>query len=173
MRTFVAIGLMGVLLVGFAAADELEKRAAASRGAIKEFRGAFMAELQKAMIAGGPPAAIEVCHAKAPAIAAAISQKTGWRVGRTSLKVRNPANAPDPWEKKVLESFEARKAKGEVPEQMEFHEVVDQDGKRVFRYMKAIPMGGPCMACHGPQIVPAIAAKLKQWYPQDQAVGFK
>jgi len=41
MRRFIAIGLTGVALVGFAAADELEKRAAASRGAIKEFRGAF------------------------------------------------------------------------------------------------------------------------------------
>jgi uncharacterized protein DUF3365 len=163
----------GCVFSGLVVADDMQQRADASRAAIKEFRAAFMAELQKAMQAGGPPAAIEVCHAKAPAIAAGISKRTGWRVARTSLKVRNPANAPDAWEKKVLESFEQRKANGEPLDRMEFYEIVRQDGARQFRYMKAIPVGGPCMACHGSRIDPAVAAKLRQWYPQDQATGFR
>jgi hypothetical protein len=162
------------MLIGLAiAAEDLEQRAAASRKAVQEFRGLFLAELQKAMQQGGLSAAIEVCHRTAPDIAASVSSKTGWDVGRTALKVRNPKNSPDEWEREVLESFEAREAKGEDLERMEHYEVVEQDGSKVFRYMKAIPMGEPCMGCHGTNIDPAVDAKLKQWYPQDEARGFK
>jgi hypothetical protein len=174
MRRFVAVVLAGGMLTGLAvAAENLEQRTAESRKVVQEFRGQFLEELQKAMKAGGPPAAIEVCHRIAPSIAANMAQKTGWEVGRTALKVRNPGNAADEWEKKVLESFQARKAKGESLEKMEFYEVVKQDGEKVFRYMKAIPMGAPCMSCHGAKIDSSVDARLKELYPQDQARGFK
>ena len=52
-------------------------------------------ELGKAMAAGGPVAAISVCRERAPAIAARLSRESGAAVGRTALRVRNPANAPD------------------------------------------------------------------------------
>jgi hypothetical protein len=172
MRRFVVLGVS--LLTGLAiAAEDLEQRAAASRKAIQEFRGEFMAELQKAMQQGGPPAAIEVCYRIAPEIAANMSGKTGWDVGRTALKVRNPKNAPDAWERMVLESFQERAAKGEPLEKMEYYEVVEQDGGKQFRYLRAIPMGEMCMACHGPSLDPSVEAKLEALYPQDQARGFK
>ncbi|MOA58455.1 hypothetical protein D3C78_1828600 [compost metagenome] len=38
--------------------------------------------------------------------------------------------------------------------------------------MKAIPTGEPCLACHGQQIKPELAAVIDQRYPQDQARGF-
>jgi hypothetical protein len=36
-----------------------------------------------------------------------FSLKTGYRIKQTSLKVRNPNNEADEWEKKVLKSFES------------------------------------------------------------------
>ena len=68
-----------------------------------------------ALAVGGPTDAIEVCKIAAPEIAATASDAQGWRIGRTSLKLRNPANAPDAWELAVLRDFEARKAAGEDP----------------------------------------------------------
>jgi hypothetical protein len=171
--------LLGAMVVSLfsasAFAADLEDRAAASRAAVKEFATSLQDELGVASKAGGPVNAIEVCSIVAPAIAADISRKQGWKVARTSLKPRNPKNAPDAWETRVLKEFEARKAKGEDPAQMEHSEMIMGKGTHAFRYMKAIaiPANAPCLACHGEKIDPAVGAKLKALYPQDQAIGYK
>lgn len=155
-------------------AGDLDQRAAESRAVVKEFMGALKGQLKAALKEGGPVKAIEVCNVSAPAIAMAQSKKHGWKIGRTSLKLRNPANAPDAWERSVLEEFEARKAAGEDPKLMEHYELVSQDGRQVFRYMKAIPTAEkPCLACHGAKIRPEVAKILDRLYPQDQARGFR
>ncbi len=155
-------------------ASDLERRAQASRELIKEFAGALKRELKGALAEGGPLRAITACSAVAPAIAQQYSSQKGWRIGRTSLKPRNPANAPDRWERSVLESFERRRTAGEDPARMEFFEMVEQDGKRVFRYMKAVPTAEkPCLACHGSNIRPEVAAALDERYPEDKARGFR
>jgi hypothetical protein len=45
----------------------------------------------------------------------------------------------------------------------------------MFRYAKAIPMGQPCMACHGPVsgLSDAVKAQLATEYPFDRAVDFQ
>lgn len=108
-------------------------------------------------------------------ISADISKKHGWDVGRTSLRVRNPANVPDAWEEKVLRDFEKRKAAGEDPARLEYAEIVNQSGKSTFRYMKAIviPAGAPCLACHGRELDASVAGKLRERYPNDRATGFR
>ena len=116
--------------------------------------------------------AVSVCSEKAPAIAGGISEDKGWEVGRTSLRIRNPGNAPDGWEQKTLEAFEDRRRSGEDLAKMEHSEVVTADGKSVFRYMKAIPAGELCLTCHGKEIASDLAAKLKEVYPEDRATGF-
>ena len=125
-----------------------------------------------AMKEGGPARAIEVCRDRAPKVASEISGESGWTVARTALKVRNPKNAPDAWEKKVLEEFAARAAAGEDVATLERSEVVEAGGTRAFRFMKAIRTGEPCLACHGASIRPDLAAKVKALYPEDSATGF-
>jgi hypothetical protein len=147
----------------------------------KQIAGAFFeelkAELVKGMQAGGPVAAIGVCNTLAPAIAAKHSQNSGWDVARTSLKLRNPGNAPDAWETEVLKQFEARRAQGEGPDALVYSEVVTEGGDSYFRFMKGIVMPPlekmPCLKCHGENIDAATAAKLDELYPQDQARGYK
>jgi len=129
-------------------------------------------ELFAAMKDGGPLKAIEVCRSKAPVLAADLSKESGWKVGRTALRVRNPANAPDAWEKKTLEEFGARLAKGEDPATVEKFEVVVLAGRKSFRYMKAIRTAEACLGCHGPALKPELAAKVKELYPDDRATGF-
>lgn len=159
---------------GAAKADDIATRTEGARNAVKALAGTLGNELSQAMAAGGPSKAIEVCNERAPAIAAEISKKEGWRVARTSLKVRNRANAPDGWEKAVLEKFEARKAAGESLAAMEHAEIVSEGGKKEFRYMKAIPTAErPCLVCHGGQIAPEVVAVLDRRYPGDRARGFK
>jgi hypothetical protein len=168
--------LLATVLVAMpAAANDVEKRVEASRNSVKEFQAKLQQELQAAIKDGGPINAIAVCNKRAPEIAADISKKNGWQVGRTSLKLRNPNSAPDAWEQKVLQLFETRKKAGENPAAIDFYEVVDSGGKKEFRFMKAIPIpeGAPCLNCHGQNIDPQVQAKLKELYPKDQATGFK
>lgn len=151
-----------------------EQRAADSRAAVQALVGQLKGELQAAMEQGGPINAIQICNTKAPAIADSLSKEKGMEIGRTSLKVRNPKNEPDAWERSVLEKFEARKAAGEDPAKMEHFEVVEANGKKNFRYMKAIPTAEkPCLACHGTELKPEVSTKLDELYPGDKARGFK
>ncbi len=145
-----------------------------SRAIARKFGDALKEALQQAMQSGGPVNGIAVCHEKAGQIAADLGQKQEMLVGRTSLKLRNPANAPDNWELAVLKQFEARKAQSEPVDKLEFFAVIDDDqGKKTFRYMKAIPTTGLCLSCHGENIDPTVDAKLKELYPNDKARGFK
>lgn len=176
MKKILLRGAIGCALLASTAvgAADLDQRTAASRAAVKSFMGALKGELVAAIKAGGPVNAIEVCHTAAPAIAANVSGESGWRVARTSLKLRNPKNAPDGWEKAVLIKFEQRRAAGENPAKMEFSEVVESGGAKTFRYMKAIPTAAkPCLACHGEKLAPGVADALDKLYPADQARGFK
>lgn len=154
-------------------AAEIEERTAAARAVADAYQAQLRAELLKGLKEGAAAGAIVVCREKAPAIAAKMGAEKGCEIGRTGARVRNPQNAPDAWEAGVLAAFEAKCAQGENIIRMEHGEIVTAaDGKRVFRYMKAIPMGEACQKCHGTAIDTALAAVIRQHYPQDQATGF-
>jgi hypothetical protein len=168
------IALTSTALGNANAANEIDERAANSRAAVKQFFGVLKGELVAGIKAGGPAHTIGICNEQAPAIADKISTEKGWSVARTSLKFRNPTNEPDNWERSVLENFEARKTAGENPAKMEHFEIVEMSGKKVFRYMKAIPTAEkPCLACHGEKISPEVEVKLSELYPDDTARGYK
>ncbi len=152
-------------------ADDAQ-RTADSRALVKEFGGSLKAELMAAMQAGGPVAAIGVCNEKAPGIAQTLATRQGWKIGRTALKVRNPANAPTDWQREVLNRFETAKAQGADVNTLEYAETVATESGSEFRYMNAIPTGQVCLACHGPALAPEVGAKIKALYPDDQATGF-
>ena len=175
MRASPAVAVLVLALCSPAAPfanEDLAARIGASREAIKSFAGALQGRLSSAMADGGPTAAIEACKIAAPQIAESASAKRGWSVGRTSLKLRNPANAPDAWERAVLLDFEARKAAGEDPGTLDHAETVAADGQRTFRYMKAIPTQQVCTICHGTGIAAEVTARLDALYPDDRARGF-
>lgn len=146
--------------------------AAEAKVIIKRFATALQGELQAAMKEGGPTAAIGVCNTKAGPIADQVSVESGWDVARTSHKLRNPDNAPDAFEQRVLDDFLARQAEGAAAEDLVHAEVVESGGTQTFRFLKAIPTAEVCTTCHGTDIAPDIAAELDKLYPEDRAVGF-
>lgn len=169
-----AVALMILCLPLLANADEdMAKLTAEGKGVIKSFFGDLKGELVKGMKSGGPVHTMDVCHKVAPALAAAHSQTSGWDVARTSLKPRNPKNAPDAWETGVLKQFDERKAAGEDPMKIVKTEIVEENGRKVFRMMKAIPTAEVCTKCHGVELQPAVVEKLDELYPEDQARGYK
>lgn len=168
-----ATGLLALaLLTGTIAANE---PAPAWVGEARSSAGNLGSQLQQALRAamqeGGPLAGIQVCKLQAPEIAEGVS---GPRldVGRTSLKVRNPDNAPDAWEARILEDFERRLADGEAPGEIETF-VIRNDGERRYgHWMKAIPTQGLCTVCHGTDISSDVAEAIDNAYPNDQARGY-
>lgn len=145
-----------------------------AKGAVKALGGTLKGELQAAMKAGGSVNAVGVCNTRAPEIASSVSAEKGLQISRVSLKNRNPEmGTPNEWQTAVLNKFEERKAAGEDPNTIAYSEVVEQDGKHEFRFMKAVPTGGVCLACHGEKLAPDVAAKINELYPHDKATGYQ
>lgn len=152
------------------AAADAPDRAAVGRAVAGQFGAELRTALQDAMAAGGPIAAIKVCNEDAPRIAAAAAQASGATVGRTSLKLRNPDNRPDKHERAVLEEFAAAVAANPgapPPERLD----TLADGR--VRFMSAIIVQPPCLACHGDALAPPVAAAIGALYPDDQARGYQ
>ena len=127
--------------------------------------GPFKMNLMQAFSTGmqeGPVSAISVCRDEAPGIAASLSVD-GVRMGRSSHKLRNPANAPSEWLVPVLEAYVGGDSRG--PQVVEL-----ADGRH--GYAEPIMMQGMCLVCHGSNIEPGIAARTAELYPDDQATGF-
>lgn len=131
----------------------------------------LQALLQEQIAQSGPDGAIELCKDMAPKIAGDISESSGWKIKRVSLKVRNESRAvPDPWEKAALEAFDVRAKAGEPVAQLEKGERIGNE----YRYLKALPVQAVCLSCHGPieQIDPVVLGVLQQHYPNDHATGY-
>lgn len=122
----------------------------------------------------GPASAMAVCSEKAPQMAKAASEQSGWAIRRVSLLNRNPKAVPDVWEQAALEDFDRRTAAGEKPATLEKYEVVEAASGKEYRYMKALPTQQVCLACHGTsdKINPEVAEKIHTLYPADKATGY-
>ena len=135
----------------------------------------IVAAMQSAVAEKGVAGAIPVCKEQAPALIQEKRRETGWEIRRVSLKARNTERGtPDLWEARQLADFDIRAAHGEKPDTLEKAEIVNIDGKQVFRYMKALPVGDVCMYCHGPadSLDADLKAQLAKHYPNDQATGY-
>jgi hypothetical protein len=167
MRTTVRflLPLLAVLPMAVLADAYSPEWVAESRAMAQALGSELKAELGKAMEKGGPVSAIGVCKSRAPEIAARLSKESGADVRRTALRVRNPANAPDPLEKLLLEQFRVV-----LPLQAAFE--INRGGMVERRFMQALPMDGVCLACHGSTLDPKVAAAIAREYPEDHATGF-
>ncbi len=150
----------------------MEREVASARKITKDFVGSLKGELKKAIQEGGPVNALSVCHTRAIPITNEVASRHGVRLSRVSLKNRNPNNAPNEWQRPILEEFDARAANGDDPKALAFATIVEVDGKKQFRFMKAMPVGKVCLNCHGAELKPEVAAKLKELYPEDKATGY-
>ncbi len=92
-------------------------------------------------------------------------------IKRTSDKYRNPSNAPDSMEHRIMAAFHQLKIKQE-PIKPVFEE--DKQGK--YHYFKPIILQAMCLNCHGSktdQIQPVVWQSIQQKYPADLAYNYK
>lgn len=166
--------IAAICLIGMGSAYAEDQYTSEARAVAMPFLKQLGAANQKAISEGGYESAIGVCREIAPGMAGEISRKTGWKISRVSMKVRNPLlGTADAWEQKQLLSFAERAAGGEKPETLEASEIVQEPAGKSFRFMKAIVLQQGCVACHGEQIAETVQAQLKADYPHDQATGYR
>lgn len=171
----ISAALAGLSLLLAAPASAQDPAALKAEGAalIKEYADTLTPMLKGAIDRDGPVGAIAVCHDAAPRVAAELGARSGWSIRRTSLKARNSGAVASPYERTVMEDFQARLAGGADIATLARAEIVEEDGGKVFRLMKAIPTAELCVTCHGGALKPEVKAKLDELYPGDTATGFK
>lgn len=139
---------------------------------IKMLGGALKGELQTHMKADKTGlSAMGFCTAKADDITNEVNSKLPKyaSVRRTALKTRNPNNAADALDQKVMAEYEASiEAKTFLPAEIKVLE--EGDTTRVY---KPLLTQGVCLKCHGSDISQEIQDEIKIHYPKDQAIGFK
>jgi len=123
--------------------------------------GALAGELQAALAEGTPVEAISVCKVAAPRIAGEVADAQGLAIGRTSQRLRNPANTPPQWAAGYVASAAEEPACFAGPE----------GELGVLLPIRTLPV---CTTCHGPAdaLDPAVAAAIAEQYPDDRAVGY-
>lgn len=135
-----------------------------------DLRMSLMQNLSEKISKEGVEKAVPFCHANVKALAkgAAKDRIEKFEFGRTSHKVRNVANNPQPWADKYLKEFAGSK-KGEIKKDYILHSL--ENGKRV--YLEPLYVEAKCLLCHGENVASNVSAKVKELYPDDKATGFK
>lgn len=172
-RLMLFVGLLGMLMgmsVGQQAQDDawLQRARAAADALFARLLERLNTEYQQ----GGAERGVQVCAEVAQSLTGQIGREQGVQIRRVSLKNRNPRNAPDAWERQVLQRWERELEAGkEIGEVAEWR---TERGGRVYRYMRPIKIAMPlCLECHGTQIKPEVRRLIRERYPNDKATGYQ
>lgn len=138
---------------------------------IKILGGALKKEV-KAKMQEDPTGSLAMgfCSGKASEITEQVNNQLPdyAKVRRTALKIRNPENAPDETDTKIMQAYEkAIAAKKFTPKDIKVVEVGD-----TYRVYKPLVAKAMCLKCHGENISEDIQSVIKKVYPKDQATGF-
>ena len=152
-RWSLLLPLVGVVALGGCGRDDSATIARAQQ-ALAPFKKELRATLEAALV-HGPDEAIGVCAEVAPRLAAQASTPDA-KVGRTSSRLRNPANAAPKW-------LDFAAVTGP--------RVFDLDDGR-FGYAEPIVTQALCTTCHGKDVAPSILERLRARYPNDAAMGY-
>lgn len=153
-----------------ALAEEFSVKA---RAAAAKLNATLKNRLQAAIKEQGPAGAVRVCATEARILTRQLESETGLKIRRTSLKVRNPEDLPDPLEQALLTRLAKLHEAGNLPREV----IVEFRGKqsRTFLFAQPIVVQPLCLTCHGDPatIPPDVREALRKTYPDDRAVGYR
>ena len=125
----------------------------------------LVGNLTKQISENGAEKALEFCNVNAIPLTQKLEAENGVMVKRVSDKNRNPDNAANETELKIIEQFKTQLAKKE--------ELKATMENGVF--YAPITTNAMCLQCHGSEkeMKPEVLAKIKSFYPNDKALGYK
>ncbi len=152
--------------------QDYKKYASFGKEIVKNSSLVLKSNLMSAIKAGGVTGAIKFCNVKAHFLMDSLSQAMGVTIKRTTFKVRNPNDNPDDIEIKALNTFKKMKQ-----EQKVLHPILKQINDNELGYYYPILIDNPiCLNCHGTlgeTIDSTVFKTLKEYYPTDNATGYK
>lgn len=159
-----------IALSGCASNDPKTHALSSARAAIGTLKLQLRQKLQFAMADGGPAKALDVCASEAQAIRASIADKSQTHLGRSSLRLRTPADNPPEWVKAWLDTHGERPGAGVDG----FARIDETPHGSVARVLEPIVVEKGCLPCHGAadKLGPGVRAALDARYPGDAAIGY-
>lgn len=133
-------------------------------------------DASSSFVSYSPAGAVKFCHLKdlpkSGPVLPNLPQITAIKL--TSLRLRNPANAPDAAEKLVLEHIRKGIETGGFPPILLMQRIDNPDGTKEWRVYRSLMVKPQCLACHGPAGSQSadLRAVLQDGYPSDAAVGY-
>lgn len=131
---------------------------------------AMRLNIMRAMGENGISGAAQYCNVEALNITDSLSKAFDVQIRRTTLKLRNPKNAPTTDEKEMLAYFESLSSSGVQPKDS----LVRISDKEIL-YVRPIFTQVICQNCHGSlgsTLTNDNYAVIKNLYPDDQAIGY-
>lgn len=115
----------------------------------------------------GAVGAVQVCRDAAQDLTAETATAVGVRVGRTSHRLRNSANAPPDWARDIVKNAAGTKALDATEHVLDLGDSVG-----VLRPIGTLEM---CRTCHGDtgKMEPELQELIADAYPEDRATGFE
>lgn len=127
--------------------------------------------LKSALQEKGVQGAVSYCNLNAYPLIDSLSKAYGAQIRRTSLKLRNPKDAPDEYELIALQKAQSIASKGE-----KINPWVEHLPQGKVAYYAPIYLMPQCLQCHGTpgETMSEDDYKLiKEHYPEDQAIGYQ
>lgn len=138
---------------------------------MKDLKGILISQIQT----NGILQAVSVCSDTAQVLTNNFGVQKGVYIKRVSLRNRNVNNAPDDFEKMILNKFTMMQQNNELSGETEYAEIVEEGEFKYLRYVKPILVQAECLNCHGSEneIMPEVKQLISQAYPDDKAIGYK
>ncbi len=147
----------------------------AGEQAISRIGNTLIFEVERSLADNGLTKTLEVVHLKN-----FVTPKTGpgqpriTAIRRTSLNLRNPANAPDAADRAALDRFNTTIQEGDVVPAVLIQRLASPGAPVEWRVYRPISTMPQCLKCHGPRedLAPEVREFLDHHYPADQATGY-
>ncbi len=156
-----------------AATPDFDHKAYKMKGMIiaKNTFKVFKSNIQAVASKEGLPGVVNFCHDNAKKLADSLGKVHNVVIKRTSHKLRNGKNEPDPGSKAVLEDYLKLQENHTSMEP-----VVKKGADGYVHFYAPIKLKKECLKCHGTpgkEIPEGIYKLIKTKYPNDEATGFK
>jgi hypothetical protein len=151
-----------------------EAAVVAARGAADAVMARVKGLLETELAAGGYAGAVEACAELAQQATREEAERAGLAVRRVSLRWRNPADAPDAFERAALERLEIEAKAGALPVEVIEVAPATAGNPAELHYLRPIVVAPLCLGCHGApaDLAPGVAEALARRFPADSATGY-
>lgn len=178
-RTYTAavLALVAVLAVGWTGQERPTYPAAQAPSSLRPaigqadllivtLQGALLSELGHRVAEFGPAFAFDACHLSGLRVARQAARE-GIVLGRTSARLRNPANGPPPWAAAIVQRYADHREAA-----VDGFAIDLGDRVGVMRPIREQPI---CASCHGPErnLGAGVRERIAAKYPADRATGFR